>query len=285
MGASLEGLNIGDLWTIACAFIAAAHIIYIGRVSPSIGNAFRFNNFQSIWCLFLLLPLLGFPFVRAIRISVVAAALAGCLFGLSLYVAQWIYPDYTIGSFLQGLGIYYHGYVLGNSGLNYGSSGFGLVKVILAALEANFIGLESVNILISLWAMVILLLAVFLFLWNRLSGFVFAFLICSIYVLSGSTFSDYHLIVFWGTVMVYGTYSDTGKVILTPLDLIVLCVSVFLLVPKHYIFLNGLSAQVIINPYVLVIAVLSIFILVLGKAGVERHPSEPSAHTGSEQTS
>lgn len=58
MGASLEGLNIGDLWTIACAFIAAAHIIYIGRVSPSIGNAFRFNNFQSIWCLFLLLPLL-----------------------------------------------------------------------------------------------------------------------------------------------------------------------------------------------------------------------------------
>lgn len=58
MGASLEGLNVGDLWTIACAFIAAAHIIYIGRVSPGIGNAFRFNNFQSIWCLFLLLPLL-----------------------------------------------------------------------------------------------------------------------------------------------------------------------------------------------------------------------------------
>lgn len=58
MGANLEGINVGDLWTIACAFIAAAHIIYIGRVSNRLGNAFRFNNFQSIWCLILLTPFL-----------------------------------------------------------------------------------------------------------------------------------------------------------------------------------------------------------------------------------
>lgn len=58
MGTNLDSVNVGDLWTIACAFIAAAHIIYIGRVSNHIGNAFRFNNFQSIWCLVLLTPLL-----------------------------------------------------------------------------------------------------------------------------------------------------------------------------------------------------------------------------------
>ncbi|MEN0059744.1 MAG: DMT family transporter [Bdellovibrio sp.] len=56
--ADLRDINIGDLWTIACSIFAALHIIYIGRVSSRVGNAFRFNNFQSIWCLLILCPLL-----------------------------------------------------------------------------------------------------------------------------------------------------------------------------------------------------------------------------------
>ncbi|WP_413612296.1 DMT family transporter [Bdellovibrio sp. HCB-110] len=58
MDANLQGLNVGDIWTIGCSVIAALHIIYIGRISNRVGNAFRFNNFQSIWCLILLTPLL-----------------------------------------------------------------------------------------------------------------------------------------------------------------------------------------------------------------------------------
>lgn len=58
MDANLQGFNIGDIWTIGCSVIAALHIIYIGRISNRVGNAFRFNNFQSIWCLVLLTPLL-----------------------------------------------------------------------------------------------------------------------------------------------------------------------------------------------------------------------------------
>lgn len=56
--ANLSDINVGDLWTLACSVIAAMHIIYIGRVSNKVGNAFRFNNFQSFWCLLCLLPLL-----------------------------------------------------------------------------------------------------------------------------------------------------------------------------------------------------------------------------------
>lgn len=58
VGGKIEGINVGDLWTIACSVLAALHILYIGRISNKVGNAFRFNNFQSLWCLLALAPLL-----------------------------------------------------------------------------------------------------------------------------------------------------------------------------------------------------------------------------------
>lgn len=59
VGGRVDAVNVGDLWTVACSVLAAFHIIYIGRVSNKVGNAFRFNNFQSLWCLLALLPFLG----------------------------------------------------------------------------------------------------------------------------------------------------------------------------------------------------------------------------------
>lgn len=56
--ANLAGVNSGDLWTLGCSVFAAFHIIYIGKISNKVGNAFRFNNFQSAWCLLALTPLL-----------------------------------------------------------------------------------------------------------------------------------------------------------------------------------------------------------------------------------
>ncbi|AFY02068.1 DMT family transporter [Bdellovibrio bacteriovorus] len=56
--ANLSGINSGDLWTLGCSVFAAFHIIYIGKISNKVGNAFRFNNFQSAWCLLALTPLL-----------------------------------------------------------------------------------------------------------------------------------------------------------------------------------------------------------------------------------
>ena len=58
MDANLSGINYGDLWTVACSILAAFHIIYIGKISNKVGNAFRFNNFQSFWSLLILPPLL-----------------------------------------------------------------------------------------------------------------------------------------------------------------------------------------------------------------------------------
>lgn len=49
-------INTGDMWTLLCAFVAAFHIIYIGHAGRKSSNAFRFNNYQSMWCFLFLLP-------------------------------------------------------------------------------------------------------------------------------------------------------------------------------------------------------------------------------------
>lgn len=60
MGAQFQGFNAGDIWTLLCALTAACHILYIGRISSKIKNSFRFNNYQSFWCLIAILPLIPF---------------------------------------------------------------------------------------------------------------------------------------------------------------------------------------------------------------------------------
>ncbi len=51
-------INTGDLWTLLCAFVASFHIIYVGHVARKSADTFRFNNYQSLWCLLCLLPFL-----------------------------------------------------------------------------------------------------------------------------------------------------------------------------------------------------------------------------------
>lgn len=60
MKAEFTNFNSGDLWTILCAFTASIHILYLGRYAHRIEDSFRFNNYQSLWCLIIVLPLAPF---------------------------------------------------------------------------------------------------------------------------------------------------------------------------------------------------------------------------------
>lgn len=51
-----EDVNVGDIWTLAAAVLAAAHIIYIGRIAPNIKDPFRLNNYQSLWAALTISP-------------------------------------------------------------------------------------------------------------------------------------------------------------------------------------------------------------------------------------
>lgn len=58
MGAEFGNVNPGDVITLICAALAAAHIIYIDRISKKIVDPFRFNTFQSLFAGLGVAPLL-----------------------------------------------------------------------------------------------------------------------------------------------------------------------------------------------------------------------------------
>ncbi len=51
-------LNTGDFLTFGAAVTAAFQIIYIGQTAPLAKNTFRYNNYQTFWCLCTVLPFL-----------------------------------------------------------------------------------------------------------------------------------------------------------------------------------------------------------------------------------
>jgi drug/metabolite transporter (DMT)-like permease len=53
-------LNTGDLLTFGAAITAAFQIIYIGQTAQFSKNTFRYNNYQTFWCLCTVLPFLFF---------------------------------------------------------------------------------------------------------------------------------------------------------------------------------------------------------------------------------
>jgi len=76
----MSDVNIGDLWTLASALLATLHIIYIGRFTQKINNAFRANNFQSLWAFIVVLP--SILFLPELQTGPVSAKALGGLFVL-----------------------------------------------------------------------------------------------------------------------------------------------------------------------------------------------------------
>jgi drug/metabolite transporter (DMT)-like permease len=51
-------ISLGDFLTLICAGFASFQIILVGRNSVLAKNSFRFNNYQTFWCLMSILPFL-----------------------------------------------------------------------------------------------------------------------------------------------------------------------------------------------------------------------------------
>lgn len=56
MHSSTLSLNKGDLLTLGSAITAAFQIIYIGLTAPKAKNTFRYNNYQTFWCMLVVIP-------------------------------------------------------------------------------------------------------------------------------------------------------------------------------------------------------------------------------------
>lgn len=90
MGGNFEQLNQGDLWTLACSIFAAFHIIYIGFATDKIKDGFRFNNYQNLMAMILLIPTLFLPAPRTGHLDFHNASLGDLVlpfFGLFMIAA------------------------------------------------------------------------------------------------------------------------------------------------------------------------------------------------------
>lgn len=182
------------------------------------------------------------------------------IFLTSLFFANRIYPDYTFSNFLSGVSIYHDLYVIGNSGLAFGSSLFGPLKVIFGyskMLEALPICIAGLMVVIST-----------LLLHNKeISKIAFLFILCSSYVLGSAVIADYHLTVFFAPLLCIYLEQKKGLIksssaLLNKELLIVFFTSLFVLCPKNYIYIKHTSIQIALNPLLLLIA--SILIIKLG---------------------
>ncbi len=50
--------NIGDLFTLGCAVASTFHLLFVSAAAAKVNNGFRFNVYQTLWSLIILLPFL-----------------------------------------------------------------------------------------------------------------------------------------------------------------------------------------------------------------------------------
>lgn len=99
--------NVGDLFAIACAFVAAYQIVIVDRISSKIKNPFAFNAAQSFWAL---LPALGFvvwandvpylPWTTKAYIGIAIMSIGCTLFGFWLQIRAQKVISATVVSIL-----------------------------------------------------------------------------------------------------------------------------------------------------------------------------------------
>jgi len=152
--------------------------------------------------------------------------------------------------------LYYNLYIIGDGGLAFGSSLWGPVKVFLALFT---------NINLHIWLKItfifcslIFLIFVLLFYFKKISTSVFLYALVSYYVLASPVTADYHLIVFFGPLLLLlKDYENSNN---KDLYIILILAIAFIISPQHfYLTKYFVPEKTILNP--LVILITNIYIL------------------------
>ena len=199
----------------------------------------------------------GFKYIISFTI------IASMLLYSNLIFANFLYPTYNFVNFLKAVNIYFKLYVLGDLGNTFNNSLFGMVKTFAVMLNINQfypLNYDFINKLITLSLIAYFIISIILFFKKKINEFELAFIGVLVYTLSSSVFATYHLIVFF-------------YLLLLPLKNKTFCysqrffnlfglTSVFVLVPKNYIFISGISLEVILNPLIMFTTLIYIWVMV-----------------------
>jgi hypothetical protein len=225
---------------------------------PIILLALMFNMRPNSLFLGLLFFIYGFK--SGIKGLIFAGILSIFLFFLNLVLANQIYGDYTFENFIKALKIYYDIYVLGSAGNAFNNSMLSLAKLPLLALfkimhydkmvAYDIVGIF--NTMIFIFGSLLGLYSLFLFIKNKINDYEFIFLITLLYVLVSSVFATYYMPIFFVFFLIPIKIREVEN---SKFFLLIMIVSVLMLSPKNYIFINGISLEVVINPLIMLGAI------------------------------
>jgi hypothetical protein len=147
--------------------------------------------------------------------------------------------------------LYYNYYIIGNQGLAFNSSLWGPVKFFLATFTefSLHIWLKITFIFSSL----IFFLFILLFFLKKINISVFAYTLVSYYILASPVSADYHLIVFFGPLLLLlKDYENSSN---KNLYIVLILTIAFIVSPQHYYFTEKfIPEKTILNPLLILCA-------------------------------
>jgi hypothetical protein len=147
--------------------------------------------------------------------------------------------------------IYYNSYIIGDAGLAFGSSLWGFVKIFLR-LFSNFNPHIWIKITFFFSSLVFFIFTLLFFL-KKINITVFAYTLVSYYILVSPVSADYHLIVFFGPLLLllkdYENFNNKD------LYIVLILTIAFIVSPQHYYFTEKfIPEKTILNPLLILCA-------------------------------
>jgi hypothetical protein len=141
--------------------------------------------------------------------------------------------------------IYYNQYIIGDAGLAFGSSLWGLVKIFLRSFS-NFNPHIWIKITFLFCSLIFLIFTLLFFL-KKINISVFTYTLVSYYILVSPISADYHLIVFFGPLLLLlKDYENSNN---KDLYIVLILTIAFIVSPQHYYFTEKfIPEKTILNP-------------------------------------
>jgi len=199
-----------------------------------------------------------YPYKSALRYIVASAVVSLGSFFILTAISHTICPQYSLESFIAGLHNYINIYITGNMGVLFNNSLYGAIRSLSIAwhIPISTTSLLSINTIIAITGILSLFIILYLYLQKKINTYEFIFFTVSITTLSTTIFATYHLTIFLFFVLI-GFKKNSYE--LSKYYNLIVFTTIFLLVPKNYIFFDFiykdfLSAETILNPVVLLLS-------------------------------
>lgn len=243
-------LSRGHIYSLYLALSVFYFLLYLNKknfylalLCLAIGVNIRFN------CAIFILML--FPLVKNLKFKISYFVILSLLiFFINYAFVTHFYSTYTFDNFSQAVKNYHRLYVVAENGIAYGSSMFGVLKVIFGYKK-------FLEVIPYFFCTCILLRVLYLRKKNLFSDYLYIFVLCCMFALSIQVFADYYLLVFFAPIFLLymqNTNLNFFKIASTA-DLLTFFSTILLLAPKNY-FIENISIQLFINPLTMAFAAL-----------------------------